>query len=47
MVEECFRVLKPGGHYFVISYAENRAKHIMREHVNWEMKTFQKTRLNE
>jgi len=35
MVEECYRVLKPDGYYFVISYAENRAEQLMRKHVNW------------
>lgn len=37
MVDEAYRVLKPGGIYFAISYASavTRLEHITREHVNW------------
>jgi EEF1A lysine methyltransferase 4 len=49
MVDEAYRVLKPGGVYFVVSYASaaTRIEHITREHVNWAVERKDISRFNE
>lgn len=41
MVEESYRVLKPGGIYFAVSFAEpfRRLEHLTREHVKFDIQT--------
>lgn len=49
MVDEIYRVLRPNGIYFVLSYASaaTRIEHITRKHVNWEVEKKQVTRINQ
>lgn len=49
MVDEAYRVLKPNGTYFVLSYASaaTRLHHITRDHVNWQTELRQVSRQNE
>ena len=41
MLKECQRVLKTGGFYIAISYAQPRAReyHFVRKHLNFRLKT--------
>ena len=42
MLKEVQRVLKPGGHYFAISYGkpETRVSHLERSFLSWELREF-------
>ena len=42
MLKEVQRVLKPGGHYFAISYGkpETRVGHLERSFLSWELREF-------
>lgn len=49
MIDEAYRVLVPGGVYFVLSYASpaTRLEHFTRQHVNWEIEKKEISRKNE
>jgi ubiquinone/menaquinone biosynthesis C-methylase UbiE len=48
MLDEAYRVLAPGGTYFVLSYGSpaTRLEHLNREHVSWEVEKKEISRLN-